>query len=487
MKPTPVLLWLRNDLRFTDNPAMQAAAQSGQPVICLYILDDTTPAGHALGGAQAWWLHQSLTAFDAALRERGGTLILRRGNPQDIVPTLAADIGAQAVYWNRRYAAWQMEVDTALKQTLTQAKIAVHSHNGALLHEPWEIATKSGTPYRVFTPYFRQILARDDQRTPLREITDLAGTPTSPPSDRLADWALEPTAPNWAHGIAASWTPGEAGAKARWRAWLHSADAKAYDTLRNRPDREGTSRMSPHLHFGEISPATLWHDMRAAMAAGTIPQDQGMVFLSELGWREFSYQLTFHHQGMEQKPLMEKFAHFRWDNDKAHLRAWQQGRTGYPIVDAGMRQLWQTGWMHNRVRMIVGSFLVKDLLVDWRQGLEWFWDTLVDADPASNTASWQWIAGCGADAAPFFRIFNPTTQGQKFDPDGTYVKTYVPELAGLPAKFIHEPAKAPPLILADAKVRLGDTYPHPVVDHGAARTEALARYQAIRQAPPEKG
>ncbi|MEM9422135.1 MAG: deoxyribodipyrimidine photo-lyase [Pseudomonadota bacterium] len=485
MAEKPTILWLRQDLRFHDNPAMRAAADNGGPVLCLYVLDEETPGEWTLGGAQRWWLHHSLSAFAADLERRGGKLIFRRGNPVDIVPQLADDIGAEAVHWTRRYAKWQVEVDIQVKDALKAHGVHTESHNGSLLYEPWEIATKTGGTYRVYSPYWKQIQARDDVRPALPCVDKLRAPAILPPSDKLSDWSLLPTKPNWASGFGDDWTPGEKGARDRWRSWLKTDDAKAYGELRNRPDKEGTSRLSPHLHFGEISIVNLWHEMREAMAAGTFPQKDGKVYLSELVWREFSHQLTFHQPNMEERPLMEKFIHFQWDNNPELLKAWQRGQTGYPIVDAGMRQLWQTGWMHNRVRMIVGSFLVKDLLIHWREGLDWFWDTLLDADPANNTASWQWIAGCGADAAPYFRVFNPTSQSEKFDPDGEYIRQFVPELARLPAKSIHEPHTAPALALAEAGVKLGETYPYPIVDHAIARKEALARYEDVRASSPK--
>lgn len=479
MSQDPVLLWLREDLRFDDHPAMRDAADSGAPVICLYVLDEESAGDHAMGGAQKWWLHHSLTAFRHDLDTRGGALILRRGEARHIIPKVAKEIGAQTIYWTRRYMPWQVEQDKALKEALTKSGHKVESHNGRLLHEPWEVETKTGNPYRVFTPYWKQVQVMDTVRPPLPRVDKLEAPSCLPKSDRLEDWDLLPTRPNWATGFEPIWTPGEKGARARWRDWL-GKHATGYKEQRNRPDLDATTRLSPHLHFGEISPNTLWHDMRDIMDASKVPMNDGKHFLSEVVWREFSYQLIYHNPTMFIEPLMEKFADFQWNDDPSAFEAWQKGLTGYPIVDAGMRQLWQEGWMHNRVRMIVGSFLIKDLFIHWRQGMAWFWDTLLDADPANNTASWQWIAGCGADAAPYFRIFNPTTQGEKFDPDGEYIRKYVPELALLPTKCIHEPHKAPPLVLREADVVLGKTYPEPIVDHGTQRQEALARYEAIK-------
>ncbi len=478
MSDQPVLVWLREDLRLTDNPALRKAAETGKPVVCLFVLDDEAPGAWALGGAQRWWLHHSLVALGEDLDNIGGTLILRRGEASEVVRGLASDIGAGAVYWNRRYMPWQIDQDKELKSALAADEIEVESFNGRLLHEPWTVKTKTGGPYRVYTPYWKQIQTRDvpDPLPGVRKID----SPSSPPlSDSLESWGLLPTKPNWATGFEPIWEPGEAGARKRWRAWAKTY-AGRYNSERNRPDLDTTSRMAPHIHFGEISILTMYREVADMIEEGAIDHDEGKTFLSELVWREFSYHLLFYNPDMFDLPINRKFADFRWNNDEAHFKAWTTGTTGYPIVDAGMRQLYSEGHMHNRVRMIVGSFLVKDLLIDWRRGMEWFWDTLVCADPAANTASWQWVAGCGADAAPFFRVFNPMTQGEKFDPDGAYVRRHVPELAKLPAKHIHAPWKAPHEVLAKAGVTLGETYPRPIVDHGIMREEALSRYQEIK-------
>ena len=478
MTDAPTLVWLREDLRLDDNPALRAAADRGQPVACLYVVDDEVAGTFALGGAQRWWLHHTLNTLRADIEKAGGVLILRRGDARVIVPAVADELGAHAVYWNRRYMAWQIEQDKALKETLSDGR-EVKSFNGRLLNEPWQIETKTGGPYKVYTPYWKQVQARD-VRNPLAKVTKLSAPARVPESDNVEAWELLPTRPNWAKGFEPVWTPGENGARLRWREWLKTQGPSTYNDSRNRPDLDDTSRMAPHIHFGEISIVTMYREMQDKIEAGEVPEEHGKVFLSELAWREFSYNLTYHFPQMFDEPLMQKFAKFEWDNDNDQFTAWTKGLTGYPIVDAGMRQLWHEGHMHNRVRMIVGSFLVKDLLIDWRKGMDWFWDTLVCADPAANTASWQWVAGCGADAAPFFRIFNPISQGEKFDPDGDYVKRHCPELAKLPKKYIHKPWEAPPFVLRDAGIELGKDYPRPIVDHGSKRKEALARYEAIK-------
>ena len=456
----PTIVWFRQDLRLSDNPALHAAA--GQPLVCLYVLDDETPGDWAMGGASRWWLHHSLTALDAKLKAKGGTLILRRGKAEEIVPAIAEETGAQSVTWNRCYEPFAVARDTAIKKTLTGSGITVESFKGALLHEPWEIRTKGGHPFRVFTPFWNAMRQAADIEKP-HQAPHRMHFHDGVQSDRLADWQLLPTKPDWAKGF--DWTPGEEQAHTALYDFLdHIA---GYKQARDRPDQDGTSWLSPHLHWGEISPRQIWHAVRAR------PQNEGAeTFLKELGWREFCAQLLYHNPDLPAQPLDERFRKFPWRRSEKDLRAWQRGMTGIPIVDAGMRQLWQTGWMHNRVRMIVASLLIKHLGIHWRRGQEWFWDTLVDADLGSNAANWQWVAGCGADAAPYFRIFNPVLQGQKFDPKGDYVRRFVPELAGLSDRHIHKPwtAPTPP---AD--------YPAPIVDLGEGRARALDAFQAIKR------
>jgi deoxyribodipyrimidine photo-lyase len=476
-------MWFREDLRLADNPALTAAAENGRPVLALYLLDEISPGIRPLGGASRWWLHHSLARLGAALAERGIPLLLRRGAAVEVVPEVARQLGAGVVTCNSRYGAAEQRVDDAVAAALREDGRALHETTGHLLMPPGSVLTGSGQSFKVFTPFWRAMQAAGGFRKPLPIPARLRGAPAPDPGEALADWGLHPTKPDWSGGLAQAFTPGEAGAQARLSAFL-SQEFAGYAERRNRPDHPATSRLSPHLRFGEISPVRLYHAANTAVESGqTRASDEDLrVFHSEIGWREFAYNLLVQFPKLATDNFSRKFDAFPWRHDAVELRRWHRGQTGYPIVDAGMRQLWQTGWMHNRVRMIVGSFLVKHLLIDWRDGEAWFWDTLVDADPASNTASWQWVAGTGADAAPYFRIFNPVTQGEKFDPDGSYVRQFVPELAQMPAAHIHQPWEAPPLVLRGAGVQLGTTYPRPMVDHAMARERALAALAETRAA-----
>lgn len=477
----PVLVWFRDDLRVRDHPALSAAARGGRPVVAVYALDEESQGLRPLGAASRWWLADSLRALDAALKERGAALTLRRGAALAVIPELAAETGATEAYWNRRYDAAGAATDRAVATTLEAKGVATRDFQASLLFEPASMRTKSGAPFTVFTPFLRHALARDAPRAPLPAPERIAGR-AGVPSDALGDWRLEPRAPDWAAGFNAHWTRGEAAARKKLASFVDDALAR-YADERDRPDRASTSRLSPHLRFGEISPFQVWHAAalarEAARAAHAIDKSADK-FIAELVWREFSYSLLAHNPDLATKNFQPRFDAFPWRSDDAALAAWRRGQTGYPIVDAGMRELWATGWMHNRVRMVAASFLAKHLLIDWRAGERWFWDTLVDADPANNPASWQWVAGSGADAAPYFRIFNPVLQGLKFDPDGDYVRRWVPELAKLPADAIHAPFDAPPMTLGAAGVSLGETYPAPIVDHKAARGRALAAFERVK-------
>jgi deoxyribodipyrimidine photo-lyase len=465
--PAPVILWFRRDLRLSDNPALDAAIGTGRPIIPLFVLDETEGV-RAPGAAALWWLDKSLAALAEGLEGLGARLVLRRGPAGRIIEDLAKEAGAAGVYWSRLYDPGVVDRDTALKASLKAGGIDAVSCNASLLAEPWEVATKGGQPFKVFTPFWRAARPGISPGPARPAPAKLPAPDTWPRSDRLESWRLHPTAPDWSTGF--GWTPGEAGAQARLDDFVKDGLAD-YPLGRDRPDRDGSSRLSPHLHWGEVGPRQVWRRVEAAVARGAATEKAAETFLAELGWREFNHQLLFHRPDMAMANMKPAFDSLSWRVAPEELEAWKRGRTGYPIVDAGMRQLWATGWMHNRVRMIVGSFLVKDLLIDWREGERWFWDTLVDADAANNAGNWQWVAGSGADASPFFRIFNPTSQGERFDPHGHYVRRWVPELAGLPDAHIHSPWTAPAGLAHD-------DYPNRIVDHGRARERALAALKA---------
>nr|WP_321490376.1 deoxyribodipyrimidine photo-lyase [uncultured Hyphomonas sp.] len=472
------MVWFREDLRLSDNPALHAAAKQGRPVICLYIHMDGRNGERALGGASRWWLDKSLKALSRDIEQLGGQLTVRAGDGSACLDAVISETGADTVYWNRRYGAAERETDAAVKSHLKECGVDAQSFNARLLVEPWVLKTGSGGFYKVFTPFWKALRGCYEAPAALSRPKDLAG----PELDTLAidELSLHPQSPDWSTGFNAMWQPGEAGAVDRLEAFL-DGPIDAYPSERDIPGKEdGTSGLSPHLRFGDIGPAQIWRTTRAAMEAGRISEDGGWKFLSEIAWREFSYVLLYHQPDLADANYNSDFDHMPWRADKAALKAWQSGQTGYPIVDAGMRQLWETGWMHNRVRMIVASFLTKHLLLHWRDGEDWFWDTLVDADPASNPASWQWTAGSGADAAPYFRVFNPITQGEKFDTDGAYVRRWVPEIANMPDKYLHAPWTADKSILSKAGVRLGTDYPAPVVEHKAARERALGAYETLK-------
>ncbi|MCI5073813.1 deoxyribodipyrimidine photo-lyase [Oricola sp.] len=472
----PVIVWFRNDLRVADNRALDAAAESGRPVVPLFVLEDAEDA-IPLGGAQRWWLHHSLAALSKSLEELGAPLILRRGDPLAILKEIADETGADTVFWNRRYTPTLTKRDAEIKSDLRAAGWTVESHEGPLLHEPTRLKTGSGGPYRVYTPFWRAFSETPPPRPPLDAPDSLIAHDGDTASDELVDWSLLPTKPDWSGGIADEWTPGEDGAAERLERFLDEA-IDGYGDARDCPDGETTSKLSPHLAFGEITPFQIWEATEERR--GDAPSSDMTKFRKELVWREFSWHLLVNFPDLPTANFNEDFDAFPWREPGEDLTAWQKGRTGYPIVDAGMRQLWQTGWMHNRVRMIVASFLIKHLLIDWRHGESWFRDTLVDADPASNAASWQWVAGSGADAAPYFRIFNPILQGEKFDPDGAYVRHFVPELEALPDKYLHKPWDAPESVLSKAGVKLGDTYPRPLVEHAGARERAMVAYKDMK-------
>ncbi|MFT4210883.1 MAG: deoxyribodipyrimidine photo-lyase [Microbacterium sp.] len=440
------LVWFRDDLRLADNPALRAALNRDEPVVGLYVLDEVSPGIRPLGGAARWWLHHSLASLGAALHERGSTLLLRRGPAAQVVPQAVADAGASAVAWNRRYGAPERAVDAGLKDVLRAGGVDVRSFAGSLLFEPWEVRTGGGTPFRVFTPFWRACRHLPAPRHPLPEPRHVRRPRRSPGTDELANWRLLPGAPDWADGLRERWRPGEPGARARLREFVKE-DLAGYDTARDEPAAGATSLLSPRLRWGELSPQQVWH---AALAEG----GGADRFLTELGWREFAWHTLYAHPDLAAANLQPEFDAFEWPRLRPRLlHAWQQGRTGYPLVDAGMRELWRTGFMHNRVRMAAASFLVKNLRIDWRRGEQWFWDTLVDADAASNPFNWQWVAGSGADAAPYFRVFNPVLQQRRFDAAGRYVQEWAPDSAGI----------------------------EPIVDLAASRRAALDAYDRMRR------
>ncbi|WP_349884484.1 deoxyribodipyrimidine photo-lyase [Microbacterium sp. WHRI 7836] len=443
---SPSLVWFRDDLRLADNPALRAAIDRGEPVLALYVLDEESPGVRPLGGAARWWLHHSLASLGERLRERGGDLVLRRGAAERVVRELVSEIDAGAVFWNRRYGGAEREIDSSLKTALRADGIETVSFAGSLLHEPWTVTTGSGTHYSVYTPFWRACLSLPAPRAPFPEPRSIPGVGDAPASDDLDDWGLLPTRPDWAGGLREAWEPGEPAARRRLRRFLDE-DLRDYDRARDEPAAGATSLLSPHLRWGEISPFTVWQEAVGVEGAGG--------FLSELGWREFAWHTLYHSPDLATENLRPEFDAFPWPPlDPAHLDAWQHGETGVPLVDAGMRELWHTGYMHNRVRMVVASFLVKNLLIDWRRGEEWFWDTLVDADEANNPFNWQWVAGSGADAAPYFRVFNPELQAKKFDPQNLYISRWA----------------------ADAPTK-------PIVDLGETRKAALSAYDVVKRAP----
>lgn len=472
----PILVWLRSDLRVSDNPALAIAASSGAPIIPVYIKDADNHA-RPMGRASAWWLGRSLASLATSLEALGAPLVLRRGPAAAVVDQLIAETGARQVVWNRVYHADAIARDRQIKAQLTERGIGATSYNAALLNEPWTVTNSSGAGYQVFSAFWRAARAKMSVMDSLTSPKRFRSPDRAVASDRLDDWGLQPMNPDWTHGFK-DWTPGEAGAAARLNRFLDAALA-SYPRDRNRPDLQGTSKLSPHLSFGEIGPRAVW---QAVQRHSALDRDAADKFLSELGWREFNYHIQHQHPDLATINLRRAFDKIRWRDDEAGFTAWARGRTGYPLVDAGMRELWATGWMHNRVRMVVASFLVKHLMIDWRHGEAWFWDTLLDADPAQNAGNWQWVAGSGADAAPYFRIFNPVKQGMTFDPQGDYVRQWVPEIAGLSNKVIHAPWLATEVERMAAGIQLGRHYPMPIVDHVEARERALAMFATLKAA-----
>lgn len=450
---SPVIVWLRRDLRLSDQPAIAEAARQG-PVVPVYVLDDETPKHRGMGGASRWWLHHSLQSLDAALREKGSRLILRKGRSEDVLKAVAEEVGARSVHALHHYEPWWRNAEKAVGKVLD-----LNLHHGNYLAPPGSVLNGSGRPYKIYTPFWRALHERLPPIPAQPRPHRIEAPAEWPKSDDLADWNLLPSKPDWAGGMRDMWEPGEEGAKKRLHAFVD--EASAYEGQRNLPSVEGTSFLSPHLHFGEISPSQVWHAV--ADAGGSVE-----TFLGELGWRDYAQNVILQLPEYGSRSAKEDFAHLHWrtgQQAESDLKAWQCGRTGYPIVDAGMRQLWHTGWMHNRVRMIVASFLIKHLLIDWREGEQWFWDTLVDADYGSNAVNWQWSAGSGVDAQMFVRIMAPLTQSEKFDA-AAYIREWVPELADVSDAEIHDPSPG----------HRPRGYPARLVEHRAGRERALAAW-----------
>jgi len=473
--PSPAIVWLRLDLRLADNPSLEAAVKHGGPVIPVFIHDPQAEGHWQPGGASNWWLHQALEDLAEQFEKVGAPLVIRSGDSLAELKQLVKETGAELVTWNRRHEPLIIERDTQVKTSLRNAGVKAESFNGNLLHEPHLVKTLAGNPFQVFTPFWKNCLANLKFGIPLKAPKKL--TPFDKPlkSVAVAKLGLLPKI-KWDTEFPAAWQPTRAGAEKRLKDFV-AAPVKNYPTNRDIPKLDGTSRLSPYLHFGQISPLEIVDAVRTAGLLGVVGGDK---YVAEVGWREFSQHLIHHFPETPDRPLRKEFEKFPWAPDKKLLRAWQVGRTGYPIVDAGMRQLWQTGWQHNRVRMIAASVLVKHLLQPWNEGAKWYWDTLVDADLGANTMGWQWAGGCGADAAPYFRVFNPVLQGLKFDPDGDYVRRWVPELAKLPAEWIHQPWEAPMHVLAEAGIKLGKDYPVPLIGLTEGRDRALAALKGMR-------
>jgi deoxyribodipyrimidine photo-lyase len=479
MSERPILVWIRRDLRLADNPALSAAAATERPLVILFVDGPDEDRCNATGSASRWWLHQSLSGFRHALQESGGELTVRRGRTADVIRELQAETKFNSIYFNSRYEPVGRAVDQAVVEDAKAHGIAVRRFVGSVLADPGSVLTQGGTPYRVFTAWYKALLKQPPPRQPL-PAPDTLTCFRAVEGLRIDDLQLLPRF-MWYAGLHEAWSPGETAAHQAVSDF--APQVGEYGSRRDTPSDTGTSRLSPHLHFGEISPRQVWHAVGRDVQPGSADE-----YRRQLGWRDFAIQLLVHFPETVTQPLLPQFQAFPWREDSEALVAWQRGQTGYPLVDAGMRQLWHTGWMHNRVRMVAGSFLVKHLLLDWRHGARWFADTLVDADLANNTMGWQWVGGSGADAAPYFRVFNPIRQSERFDGSGAYIKSWVPELRKLESRSIHAPWDASGDVLHAAGVRLGDNYPRPIVDHKTARQRALDAYATMRRsgAPAEE-
>jgi deoxyribodipyrimidine photo-lyase len=488
MSKCPVVVWHRNDLRLADNPSLVAALSTGAPVLSIYIHDEAALGDWPAGAARKWWLHQSLLSLEADYKAQGGKLFCFAGDTSKILLTISKVLGVREVFASRRFEPSVLEADRIIVSRLSQVQTSLHGFNSHLLMDPYALKNLSGKPFQVFTPFWKKfrtefVLLREDRLAAFEKakLSHLKGMERIPGQLRVEQLELLPKN-NWHEKFSPHWEPGETGAQKRLAKFLEGI-ANEYQEGRDQPGVDGTSLLSPHLHFGEISPLRIWDSVDQLLKASRKESTRTSLetYLRELGWREFAHHLLFHFPHTPNRALRSEFDDFPWEKVKTkNWNAWTKGFTGFPIVDAGMRQLWQTGWMHNRVRMIVASFLVKDFRYPWQMGAKWFWDTLVDADLASNTMGWQWSGGCGADAAPYFRVFNPTLQGERFDPEGDYVRRWIPELKKVPSKWIHQPWSAPTSILSESGVELGKNYPRPVVDHAAERVLALKAFQVFR-------
>lgn len=469
-----VIVWFRSDLRLKDNGALNAAIKIGLPILPLYIDYEDQKKDWKTQGASAWWLHQALESLQKNLNFFSSRLILAKGDPLAYFETLSQNWSIKAIYTGRRYEPFEQKLEASISKALNTKGIPLRLFNNGLLHEPDSIQNKAGEPFQVFTPFWKHSLSLPKDAPHTEDLKALKPLATWPTSLHLEDLKLLPPIP-WYKTIEKTWDATEKGAHKALNTFSQEG-IQDYETQRDFPAQEGTSRLSPYLHFGQLSPRQIWHKIESLNLRNSSSLSK---YLAEIGWREFAYHLLHHFPHTPTEPLRSAYKAFPWAKNAAHLDTWKRGKTGYPIVDAGMQQLWQTGWMHNRVRMIVGSFLVKHLLLPWQIGAEWFWDTLVDADLASNTLGWQWVSGCGADAAPYFRIFNPILQSQKFDPQGQYIKRYLPVLAKLPSPYIHQPWTAPEPILKAAGIELGTNYPLPIVEHAEARKRALEAFEGM--------
>lgn len=477
----PTIVWFRQDLRIEDHPALAAASELGNPIIPIYIWSPEDEGKWPIGAASKWWLHHSLESLQNELSHRNLKLIILKGSYLKTLMKLVEETESEVVLWNRCYEPAFLESDTAIKAALQKKGMETKSFNGSLLYDPWKILNKQHKPFKVFTYFWKDCLKSGDPSQPAVYTKHFIAYPKKIVSESLDSLELLPKI-HWDKGLIDTWQPGEKHAQAALKKAIKTV-LPNYTETRDFPFLNGTSQLSPYLHFGEISPRAIW---QAVSKSKELDKDQAQAFLRQLGWREFGYYLLYHFPHTPEHPLYPKYENLPWRKDPEGLTAWQKGLTGYPLIDAGMRQLWKIGWMHNRVRMLVGSFLVKDLLIAWQEGEKWFWDTLVDANLANNTLGWQWVGGCGADAAPYFRVFNPVVQGEKFDAKGEYVKKWVPELADLPVKWIHRPWEAPEDVLRQAGVVLGENYPKPLVDHDQARLRALEGFKSLKNFEDEE-